>query len=238
MRLAERLGQNVEGQRDKAVGLFHVAGDLGQVAVGGEANRTAHHGADSFDDAGLHFAAQFHGGKQRAFAAHQAAGHFVDGEHGRYGQAAFDGLHDAAVVIDIEFVARFDEHDVGAHAFGVGDDGSGFDAEGFGLVAGGDATGRVGHHGNDADRTAAQLGPDLLLDRGEVGVEIDEKPVHVAAGRRAPVEMRALVGRSAASCLKLWNSSGHCSASAAVFADCYFGIHAVSIFAFCSLEYK
>ncbi len=42
--------------------------------------------------------------------------------------------------------------------------------------------GGVGHHGNDADRPAAQLGADLLLDRGEVGVEIDEEPVDVGAG--------------------------------------------------------
>ena len=72
---------------------------------------------------------------------------------------------------------------LGAHAFGVGDDGSGADAEGLGLITGRDADGCVGHHGNDADRPAAQFGADLLLDGGEVGVEIDEEPVD-ARGRR------------------------------------------------------
>jgi hypothetical protein len=66
---------------------------------------------------------------------------------------------------------------IGAEAFGVGDDGAGFDAEGFGLVAGGDADGGVGHHGDDGDGAAAELGTDLLLDGGEVGVEVDEEPV-------------------------------------------------------------
>ncbi len=40
---AQRLGQNVERQRHQAVGLFHVAGHLGKVAIGRQPHRTAQH---------------------------------------------------------------------------------------------------------------------------------------------------------------------------------------------------
>ena len=90
------------------------------------------------------------------------------------------------MVFGVELVAAFDQHDLGAHALGVGDDGSGPHAEGLGLVAGGDAAGGVGHHGHHAHRPAAQLGPRLLLHRGKVGVQIDEEPVqHGSLGRIA-----------------------------------------------------
>jgi hypothetical protein len=93
------------------------------------------------------------------------------------GETAFDGFNDAVVVVGVDFVAAFNEYDVGAEALRVGDDGAGFDAEGFGFVTGGDADGSVGHHGDDGDGTAAELGTDLLLDGGKVGVEVDEEPV-------------------------------------------------------------
>jgi len=133
-------------------------------------------------DAGFDLAAKFEGGQQRALAADETAGHFVDGLDGADRHAAFDGFDDAVVVVDIDLVAGLDKDDLGAQAFGVGDDRTGFNAEGFGLVAGGDADGGIGHHGNDADGTAAQLGADLLLDRCEVGVEIDEEPVETRDG--------------------------------------------------------
>ena len=107
--------------------------------------------------------AEIDGGEQRPLAADQAAGHLVDGADGGDRHAAFHGFDDAVVVLDVELVARLDENDLGAHALGVGDDGSGSDAEGLGLVAGGDAAGGVGHHGHHADGPAAQLRPRLLL---------------------------------------------------------------------------
>ena len=39
--LMQRLGKNVERQRHEAVGFFHVAGHFGEIAVGGETDRTA-----------------------------------------------------------------------------------------------------------------------------------------------------------------------------------------------------
>ena len=126
--------------------------------------------------------------QQWPLAAHQPAGHLVDGADGRDRHAAFDGLDNAVVVLGVDLVAALDQHDLRAHALGVGDDGSGAHAEGLGLVAGRDAAGGVGHHGHHAHRPAAQLGPRLLLHRGKVGVQIDEEPVERRArsGIRQP----------------------------------------------------
>ncbi len=172
----------IEGQSDEAVGLFHIAGDLGEVAIGGEADGAAQHGTDLVADGRLDSKAEVQRRPQGPLAAHEAAGHLVDGEDGSDGEAAFDGFDDAVVVVDVDLVAGLDEDDLGAHAFGVANEGAGADAEGLGLVAGGDAAGGVGKHGHNGDGPAAQIGADLLLDRGEVGVEIDEEPVEAGAG--------------------------------------------------------
>ena len=41
--LMQRFGQNVERQRHQAIGLFHVAGNFGEIAIGGEAHGAAQH---------------------------------------------------------------------------------------------------------------------------------------------------------------------------------------------------
>ena len=152
--------------------------------------------------------------QKRPLAAHEAAGHLVDGADGSDGNAALDGFDDAVMVLGVDFVAAFDENDLRAHALGVGDDGSGAHAEGLGLVAGGDAAGGVGHHGHHADGPAAQLGPDLLLDGGEVGVQIDEEPVEqgslsgIGVLERSSGSSRAL---ALAAKLRFASSSGHSS---------------------------
>ena len=51
--LVQRFGQNVEGEGHKTVGLFHVAGDFGEVAIGGEADGAAQHGADALANGAL-----------------------------------------------------------------------------------------------------------------------------------------------------------------------------------------
>ena len=48
--LVQRLGQNVERQRHKAVGLFHVAGDFCEIAIGGEPHGAAQAFAGLFAD--------------------------------------------------------------------------------------------------------------------------------------------------------------------------------------------
>jgi hypothetical protein len=177
--LAEGLGEQVEREGDKAVGLFHVAGDLGEVAIGSEADGAAQGGSYAPADAVFDAAAEVDSGEEGALAAHEAAGHFVDGEDGGDGEAALDGFDDAVVVVNVDFVAGLYEDEVRAHAFGFGNDCAGADTEGLGFVAGGDGHGGIGHHGDDGDGAAAEFGADLLLDGGEVGVEVDEEPVEL-----------------------------------------------------------
>ena len=172
----EGARENVWGEGDEAVGLVHVGGDLGEVAVGGESDGAAEGVADFFFDAGFDLAAEFHGDHEGTLATDEAAAHLVDGVDAGDGEAAFNGFDDAVVEFDVELVAGFDELDLGTEAAGVGDDGAGFDAEGLGFVTGGDATGGFGHHGENADGLATELGTGLLLDTGEVGVEVDKEP--------------------------------------------------------------
>jgi len=175
--LAQGFREKVEREGDKAVGFFHVAGDLGEVAIGSEADGAAQGGSNALANALFDAAAEVDGGEEGALAAHEATGHFVDGEDGGDGEAALDGFDDAVVVVNVDFVTGLDEDEVRAHAFGFCNDGAGADAEGFGFVASGDGDGGVGHHGDDGDGTAAELGADFLLDGSEVGVEVDEEPV-------------------------------------------------------------
>jgi len=173
----EGIAEDVRGEGDEAVGFFHVGSDLGEVAVGSESDGAAEGGAGDVADGLFDAAAELHGGEQGAFASDEAAGHFVDGEDGGDGQAAFDGFDDAVVVLGIELMAGFNEDDVGAEGAGIVDEGAGFDAESLGLIAGGEADGGVGDHGDDGDGAVAELGSVLLLDGGKVGVEVDEEPV-------------------------------------------------------------
>src|ERR1700730_15975911 len=69
-------------------------------------------------------------------------------------------------------VAR-DEDDLGTDLFGFADLGSGFDAEGLGLVAGSYAAGCVGHGGNYGEGPAAVLRVQLLFYRREEAVQVD-----------------------------------------------------------------
>jgi hypothetical protein len=174
---AQSLRQNVERQSHQAVGLFHVAGNLGQKAIGGQTDGTAHHGADRFQDARFHALAQLKRGQQRPLTAHQPAGHLVDGADGGDRYAALHCLHNAVVILHVEFVPCLDEDDLRAHAPGFGHDGAGLHAKGFGLVAGRNAAGGVGHHRHNAYGTPAQIRPHILLDGSKVGVQIDKQPV-------------------------------------------------------------
>ena len=81
--------------------------------------------------------------------------------------AAVDGLRDAVGVVGVDAVVALDEDDFGADAFRFADLRAGLDAEGLGLVAGGDAAGGVGVGGHDGEGAVAVLGVELLLDRRE-----------------------------------------------------------------------
>ena len=191
--LAQGFGQDVERKRHQPVGLLHVAGHFSQIAVGGQADRTAHHGADPLQDAPLHLPAQLHRRQQRPLAPHQPAGHLVDRQHRRHRQAALHRLDDAVMVVDIDLVPRLDQLDIGAHVLGVGHYGPGLNAKGFGFVTCCNANRCVGHHGHNAHRPAAQLGAHLLLHRGKIGVQIDKQPVQ----KRAAFRLRFRLPRQA-----------------------------------------
>ncbi len=160
-------------EADEPVGLLHVAGDLGEVAVGGHADGAAQGFADVFVDGLLDGEGDLAGAGWLLLAAEELADHLVDGGVVGDGADEVDGFGDGVGVLGVLGVVAFDEDDAGAEFFGFADLGAGFDAEGFGLVAGGDAAGGVGHGGDDGERFAAVLGVELLLDGREEAVEID-----------------------------------------------------------------
>ncbi len=178
----QRARQQVLGERNQAVGLVHVGGDLRQVAVRREADGAAQCCSDMLADGGLHATRQIHGRKQRLLAADQAGGHLVDGHDGRDGNAALDRLDDPIVIVDVNFVARLDQLQAWTHPFRFADLRAGTNPEGLRLVACCDGAGSVGHDGHDGDRAPAEFRPQLLLDRGEVGVQIEEEPPQAGPG--------------------------------------------------------
>ncbi len=158
---------------DEPVGLLHVAGDLGEVAVGRHADGAAEGYADVFVDGLLDVEGDLAGAGRLLLAAHELADHLVDGGSVGDGAGEFDGLGDGVGVLCVVGVVAGDEDDAGADFFGFADLSAGLDAEGLGLVAGGDAAGGVGHGGDDGERLAAVFGVELLLDRREEAVEVD-----------------------------------------------------------------
>jgi hypothetical protein len=70
-------------------------------------------------------------------------------------------------------VVASDEDNAGTKLFGFADLRAGFDLEGLGFVAGGDAAGGVGHGGDNGERFSAVLRVELLFDRREEAVEVD-----------------------------------------------------------------
>jgi hypothetical protein len=94
----------------QAVGLFHIAGHLGQIPVRRQAHRAAQHGPDLFFDRGLHrcpssIAAS--SGRSRPISRQAISS--ID-KHRRHRQAALDSFHNAMVIVDIKLVARLHQH--------------------------------------------------------------------------------------------------------------------------------
>ena len=166
--------RQLRGQEpDQPVRLLHVAGDLGQVAVGRHADGAAQRLADLLVDALLDLERDAAGARRFLLAAHQLADHLVDGGRVRDRAAQLDRLGDARRVVGVDAVAALDQDDLRADAFGLADLGSGLDAERLGFVAGGDAAGGVGHGGHDGERPVAIFRVQLLLDRREEAVQVD-----------------------------------------------------------------
>ena len=184
--MGDGAGELAGQEADEAVGLLHVAGDLGEVAVGRHADGAAEGFADVVLDGLLDVERDAAGVGWVALAADELADHLVDGGSVGDGADAFDGVGDVVGVLGVGGVVAVDEDDAGADAFGFADLGAGLDAEGLGFVAGGDERGGVGHGGDDAGGLAAVLGMELLLDRREEAVEVDvqeAEEVGLSSGR-------------------------------------------------------
>ena len=159
-------------QADEAVGLLHVAGDLGEVAVGRHADGAAQGVADVGADGLLDGEGDLARARRLALAADELADHLVDRGVCATGQSGRRPRRCAGSSRRSRRGGR-DEDNLRADALGLAHLRAGPDAEGLGLVAGGDAAGGVGHPGDDGERAAAVLGVELLLDRGEEAVEVD-----------------------------------------------------------------
>lgn len=109
------------------------------------------------------------------------------------GDDEVDGAEHAIVEVEVVGVAGLDEDEPRAHALGLSDVRERADAELLGLVARGDDRGGVGEDGDDGDGFAAERGVDLLLARGEEGVEVD---VEVEEGHWGDVRHAPRITRS------------------------------------------
>ena len=157
----------------ESVRLLHVGGGLGEKAVGRDADRTVQHLANLVVDGLFDPAAKRDRIGLLLVAPNQVAGHFVDGQYGGHRGAGLYRSDDAVVEVHIGRGPRLHEDDVLAQLARLPDRCAGLDAVAFGVNAGGDAAGGVGQHRQHADRPAAQLRAELLLDGSKVGVEID-----------------------------------------------------------------
>ena len=165
----------LRGQKaNEAVGFLHVAGDLGEVAVGRHADGATESDSDVLVNGLLDLEGDLAGAGRLLLAAHKLADHLVDGGVVRDGAGEVDGLGDGVGVPKRPGVAAFDEDDAGAEFFGFADLRASLDAEGFGLVAGSDADGGVGHGGDDGERFAGVVLLVKLLFYGrKKAVEVD-----------------------------------------------------------------
>ena len=151
-------------QADEAIGLLHVAGDLGEVAVWGHADGAAEGFADVFVDGLFDLEGDLAGARRFLLASDEFADHLVDGGSVGDGAGELDGFGDLVGVLGVFGMVAGDEDDVGTDSLGFAYLGAGFDAEGLGLVACGDAGSGVGHGGNHGERAATIFRVELLLD--------------------------------------------------------------------------
>ena len=160
-------------EQHEPVGLHHVGGNLREKPVWPDTNGAAQQRARLARD--LRF--DFLGERQRPLGLGKVAGEFalqfVDRLHFFHRDAGFDDGLQLAVIADVNLGTCLDDDDAGTKPAGLGDADIAIEAEFFRLDTDGDAAGRLGHHRHDADGLAAQLRALLLLDGGEVGVEID-----------------------------------------------------------------
>ena len=180
LKFQQRMRQIGLLDHDQAIRLDHVARSFREEGIWCNADRRGDALAQLLRQPVLDFERQFLGRVSRLIAAREANPHFVNGVHRRNRRHTFHHHFRALVKLNIHRWPRHHEHNLRAHAPRVGDVGQGFYAEALRLDARGNRAGGVRQHGYHRDRTTAQLGSQLLLDRGKVAVEIDvQRAKHV-----------------------------------------------------------
>jgi hypothetical protein len=160
-------------QAYEAIGLLHVAGDFGEVAIGRHADGAAQGYANIFVDGFFDLKGDLASSWWLLLAAHELADHFVDGWRVSDGAGQLDCFRDFVRVLCVVGVIACDEDDAGTELFGFADLRSSFDAESFGFVASRNTTSGVGHGGDDSERLAAIFLVELLFDGREEAIQVD-----------------------------------------------------------------
>ena len=160
---------------DKAVGLIAFACEFGDKPVGGEADGGAHIGADMGGEGFLNGEGFGFGNFRGLPLWGKFSVHFVDRENRFDVDVLVNEGFDPFVEVNVASVIRLNEADVRAEVARFTDEGTRLDAEGFGLVAGSNAGSRLDSgHGDNANRTAAEAGMELLFNGGKEAVKIDK----------------------------------------------------------------
>ena len=169
----EAFGQIGRFDDGQPVRLAHVGCGFGQKQIGRNANRAAQLAADGVVNRAFDLACQGFGIGAHALAAGQFAMHLVDGVHRLDRGARLHCEHQLVMVFDVQRRACLYYLDAFAQLARFMDRRAGLDAERFGLVAGGDAAGGFRQHRRHTHWLAAQPPLGLLLDRGEIGIEVN-----------------------------------------------------------------
>jgi hypothetical protein len=175
LELEEALRQLVFLDHHQAVGLHEVRGRLGDEGVGPDADGGAQVLADGRLERLLHLPGERQGFFRVAPAPGELAIHLVDREHRPHRNDRVDGGDGLVVRLDVELVPRDHELDLGAQTPRLRHLGARLHPVLLGLDARRDAHGGVGEHRHHAQGLAAQPRLRLLLDGGEIGVEVDEE---------------------------------------------------------------
>jgi hypothetical protein len=96
-----------------------------------------------------------------------------------------DLIHDSMVIIDIDVMAGGNADQPRTHTLRLGDARAGADAERLCFIARGDGEARIRHDRGDDDRLPPQRRVVLLLDAGEIAVEVKKQPFEPSVIRPA-----------------------------------------------------
>ena len=173
---AQLLVQRAGLEQRQAVGLLHVGRHLGEDAIGRDADRAFQIVADVRRQSRLDPRGKRGHPGGGVLVVEQPARDFVDRAHRGHRHVALDLGDDPVVEPHILVVPRRHHDQVAAALSRLPDRRAGLDAERLRLIACRDRRGAVGHHRRDRHGPASQCWIELLLDAGEIAVEIEIQP--------------------------------------------------------------